>query len=353
MAYPDFTTSRAPDFVSNMLRIPRDLNDMANANARTQIAQQQAETEKWMAQIRAEKAKVEDEKLRLEIKNDPAIQARADRLADSEIALRNEQAAHSRATLAGDLERQRWLNVKGAVEAAQTAKTIQDDTTETELHADLLSTNGGQPIAPDTWASDEGRQSLESKYNKKFNDPNRFASAYTKFGMSNPEYVNAAERRTFNEDALATYKEMVEVNKQPEGQAMAAARDVMAQQKATQDARAKVIVEQEKARAQEQAREDLLLQQPMSEPERKRAEDLARKDKRYGGLPDQTKSSIVNAFQNEVIKSRATQGNIPAETVEAIWEEHKTPPNPDAKERRKQNGVTFKYDATQKKWVPE
>lgn len=310
MAYPDFTTSHAPDFVSNILKIPGMYNEMGNANARTAIAQQQAATQRWMAEIEAKKKEQE-------MANDPAIQDRAERLAQSEINLRTQQSETNKAMLAGNLTAQSFENMEKAARGKQAQDMMEDRELQIKFNSDILHRPDG-PMAPDVFATDGG-QKLLSDYSTKFHNPNGAFYAYGEFAKSNPEYGAAIERKDhFTEDALTAYKDAVDVQKMEPPQAMAYARDVNNRVIEQRKADAAAMIEREKARGKAEGENSVGPDTLTTAEDQQLKSYLGREPKNSKVTPAQ-RSRAAAALTNEIVASRSRGGVIDEAKIPEIW----------------------------------
>lgn len=191
MAYPDFTTSAAPNFARDILGVVPTFNEMANQNARTQIARQQQATSAWLAEIeRARKAQ--------EIAMAPQIQARQEELARSEIAARNQQITASRNQMNREALRDPYI-----LAAAEKEKSDRD-AAESDDKAVSAYLSEAQAISPDEFA-EGGADTLRSKYLPQLHEPKKLYQAEHEFLAGNETYAHEMAKTKFSSDALDSY----------------------------------------------------------------------------------------------------------------------------------------------------
>lgn len=316
MAYPDFTTSHAPDFVSNILRIPRDFNDMANANARTQIAQQQQATNQWIAQIQAAKAKLEAEKTALDIKNDPDVQRRANELADSETAKRTQEIKHGDATLELELAQRRFANMMNEANAYTATNKLKDQANQVDLNAAITQANGGQGLTDAEITGDKG-DALRDEYAGKFKDPNSAKAAWQQVEQS-PRYANAFQRQTWTQPEVDAYERGLAEGVSPDQAHSAVLNGPVAERKAKEEAQKQVIINNALIKNNPTtltAPEDRLLQLYL--PPVTRQMTTAQVAQR---------EAMTAPITNEIIAARTKGGKIDEEKIKAIRDAATAPP---------------------------
>ncbi|MEA2553695.1 MAG: hypothetical protein QOJ65_1871 [Fimbriimonadaceae bacterium] len=293
--YPDFATSHAPDFVSNILKIPGMYNEMGNANARTAIAQQQAATQRWLAEIEARKKEQE-------MANEPREQDRKDKLAAANIA-----ESGSRMTRSG---------FENMMTAAQTAKLKKDEEDRTKNEATAAEFNTKlTTLQPWEYAGEQGTKLLND-YGPKFTDPTMAPKVFAGFGAAREPYRNAVERNDMHPDDLALYQEMADVNKLDEGQAMAMARQQATQRKDTEAAQKQILIEQAKYGAMSNRpdltrTEELLLDDLMGKPP---------KHAKASDYTPQQRSTIALTIANELISSRLENRRPRQDVIDGAWD---------------------------------
>lgn len=306
MAYPDYTSTRAPDFVSALLRIPEQNNQMANLTARTQIDAQRQATNAWLAEV--QRAKMQQE-----IEMAPEEQSRLNKLADSEIEFKKAQAAHFKAVEANVASRARYENLRDAIAAQQYAHQLEDRATQTDFNSDSLA------LSPEDWASEKGDE-LRAKYINKFHDPVGAATSFDIFARSNPTYGYALERKNFSPEAMSAYNDQGATFERTEGQRMQDARAVMAEQQAAREAamKAKAAAEaiSEKYQVEEQFKR-------ASEADVKAVQSIVAADRRFNAMPQQQRSELFSKVLNEYMD--APQGKIDPKKLETIFDEVQHP----------------------------
>lgn len=298
MTYPDFTTSAAPDFVSRLLRIPGDLNNMANANARTQIAQQEQATRKWMAQINAEKAAQE-------MAYAPAEEARKQLLAEAELKLRKNQGVE----IKGRMTEQSFNNMTAEIKLDQIKKAEQDrNVTRVEMEKRLAG------LQPYEFAGPEG-EAIIGEFSSKFNNPLAAHDTYKNFAASRQTYANAVERNNFDDDTLKVYKEAVDVEKLDEPVAMARARQVQAEIAARREAQKQVVIEQ----AKQAFKPDSLT--PAEEEQIRFLVGPVPKNRSQDDPTSEERARATVLATNAVVTARANGGKLDPNTGKLIWAE--------------------------------
>lgn len=297
MAYPDYTTSHAPDFVGTILRIPGMYNEMQNNNARTALAQQQAATQRWMAEINARKAEQE-------IANEPREQDRKDALAQAEVNLRKEQLTE----IPGKITAQGYNNMLNQIHLDQARKQQADQELATQMAGDL------QKLQPYEYAGEEGQEVIK-KYTPLFHDPFAPATIYKNFAVNRSRYADAVERNSWDEDTVAAWKDASDVQKLDDPQAMAIARDQHNLKLAKQAAAKQAEIERVKAEAYGQ-------RPSLTAPEQKAVDAMLGKPPKFvkaGDLTQAQRAQIEAKLANEVLNARMEGRDIDEETIANAW----------------------------------
>lgn len=297
MAYPDYTSSHAPDFVGNILRIPGMYNEMQNNNARTALAQQQAATQRWMAEINARKAEQE-------IANEPREQDRKDLLAKSEVTLREAQAKE----IPGRVTAQGYNNMLAQIHLDQAKKQQGDQDLATKMAGEF------QTLEPIEFAGEKGQEIIK-KYTPLFHDPFAPATIYKNFAVNRSQYSDAVERNSWDDDTLAIWKDASDVQKLDPPQAMSIARQSWADKQAEMAAQKQIKIEQAKADTRSTTPE-------LTRTEELLLDDLAGKPPKFvkaGDLTTAQRAAVQLRIANEIIAARREGRRISPDVIERAW----------------------------------